>query len=620
MAFPPQFLDEIRARVTLSALVGRKVKLTRAGREWKSPCPFHKEKTPSFYVNDQKGFFHCFGCGAHGDAVGFLMRHDNLSFLEAVEQLAAEAGLEVPKPTEADRTRYEAQKTQHEILEAATAWFEDQLHKPAGRKALEYLRNRGLDDATIAAFRLGYAPADAQALKAALTQLPSVGEQELVELGLIKRAEDNSRSYAFFRDRIIFPVTDRRGRPVAFGARLIEGEGPKYINSPEHTLFHKGETLYGIARARLAASDDQPIVIAEGYMDVIALNRAGYTGAVAPMGTAITEAQIEALWKLTPQGLRAPILCLDGDNAGQRAAERAVDRVLPILKPDHTLKIAFMPPGEDPDTLLKTGGTQALAKVLDEAIPLSDMLWRLVSAQKPGKTPEEQAGFRAFLLDQVARIANGPVREEYRRDMLRRLNEKTYGQRSGGFGRGMPKPFSSRFGKNQRPQSYAVPGLGPKPLSRPGSAGDKRVLALLSVMVRHPFLFQEFCEGFHHLAVPARLAPLHEAICTALGQHHDMDSAALQDHLAEIGLKTELEAILHRDVRLHSGFARADMSPEQLKAGWISMVASDHDGLKADIRQAAGELAAHMDEASLLKLRRLQTQFSLDSPIDGDLD
>ncbi len=618
MAFPPQFLDEIRARVPLSGLVGRKVKLTRAGREWKSPCPFHKEKTPSFYVNDAKGFFHCFGCGAHGDAVGFLMRHDNLSFLEAVESLAAEAGLEVPKPTEAERSRYEAQKTQHEILEAATAWFEEQLHKPAGRKALEYLRGRGLDDSTIAAFRLGYAPADAQALKAALTQIATVKEDDLIDLGLIKKSEDGGRTYSFFRDRVIFPVMDRRGRPVAFGARLIEGEGPKYINSPEHALFHKGETVYGIARARLAASDDKPVVIAEGYMDVIALNRAGYTGAVAPMGTAVTEAQIDALWKLVPAGLRAPILCLDGDNAGQRAAERAVERILPILKPDHTLKIAFMPPGEDPDSLLRTGGTQAIAKVLDEAIPLSEMLWRITLAQKPGRTPEEQAGFRAFLLDQVARINDTMVREEYRRDMLRRLSERNFVQRGpAGLRKPPQRGLPSRYGRNQ-PQFNA---FGPKPTRKPGSAGDVRMTALLSVMVRHPFLFEEFCEGFHDLAVPERLRPLHEAICATLGQHHDMEAAALHVHLAENGHALALEAVLHRDIRLHSGFAREDMSREQLREGWISMMASGHNPvLLADIRQAAAELAISMDEPALIKLRALQAQLSTGTPLDGDVD
>ena len=344
MAFPPQFLDEIRARVPLSGLVGRKMKLQRAGREWKTPCPFHKEKTPSFYVNDQKGFFHCFGCGAHGDAVGFVMRHDNLSFLEAVEALASEAGLEVPKPTEQERQRYEAQKTHHEILETVTSWFEEELRKPAGRPALEYLYGRGLDDAAIDSFRLGYAPADAQALRTAMLA-KGAQEPDLIDLGLLRRSEDNRRVYSFFRDRIIFPVGDRRGRPVAFGARRMGEEGPKYINSPEHALFHKGETLYGMPRARLAAAEGKPVIVAEGYMDVIALNRAGFTGAVAPMGTALTEAQIEELWRLIPSGVRAPILCLDGDKAGQQAAKRAVERVLPILKPDHTLKIAFMPQG-----------------------------------------------------------------------------------------------------------------------------------------------------------------------------------------------------------------------------------------------------------------------------------
>ena len=372
------------------------------------------------------------------------------------------------------------------------------------------------------------------------------------------------------------------------------------------------------SRARASPrADDKPIVIAEGYMDVIALNRAGYTGAVAPMGTAITEAQIEALWKLIPAGTRAPILCLDGDNAGQRAAERAVDRILPILKPDHTLKIAFMPPGEDPDSLLKAGGPTALAKILDEAIALSEMLWRLVNAQKPGRTPEEQAGLRAFLLGQVDRINDKNVREEYRRDMQRRLNEKTYGQRSGGPGRLSFKQFAPRFAGKNRP---VPPGFGPKPQSRPGSANDKRGMALISVMVRHPLLFEEFCEGFHHLTVLDRLAPLHQAICTALGQHHDMDSTTLQAYLVENGHGEALEAVLHRDVRLHSGFAREDLSEGQLREGWISMMASDNSSLLADISLAGAEFASTMDEASLLKLRALQAQLKTGLPLDGDVD
>ena len=614
MAFPPQFLDEIRARVSLSGIVGRKVKLTRAGREWRSPCPFHKEKTPSFYVNDQKGFFHCFGCGAHGDAVGFLMRHDNLSFLESVELLAAEAGMEVPKPTEAERHRYEAQKTQHEILEAATAWFEAELYRPAGRKALEYLKNRGLDEQTIAQFRLGYAPADAQAIKAALVS-GTVKEGDLIELGLIKQSEDASRSYAFFRDRVIFPVTDRRGRPVAFGARLIEGEGPKYINSPEHALFHKGDTVYGIARARLAAAEGQPIVIAEGYMDVIALTRAGYPGAVAPMGTAITEAQVEALWKLIPSGLRAPILCLDGDNAGQRAAERAVARVLPILKPDHTLQIAFMPAGEDPDSLLRAGGTPALAKVLEQAIPLSEMLWRSTLAQKSGRTPEEQAGLRAFLLDRVSAIGDNMVREEYRRDMLRRLGEKNFAtRRSIPFQRHSGRPFV----RGQKPGPFYG---GPKPTQRPGSADTVRMKALLSLMVRHPFLFEEFCEAFHHLAVPEPLRALHAGICEALSERHDLESDGLHAHLTERGHSESLEVVLHHSVKMHSAFAHGDLTREQVREGWLALTARDQTlALMDDISRAQAEFADKMDETNLMKLRALQMQLATASPLDGELE
>jgi DNA primase len=606
MAFPPQFLDEIRARVPLSALVGRKVKLTRAGREWKCPCPFHKEKTPSFYINDQKGFFHCFGCGAHGDAVGFTMRHDNLSFLEAVEALAAEAGLEVPKPTEQERHRYEAEKTQHEVLEFATLWFEEQLRKPAGRKALEYLHKRGLDDATIAAFRLGYAPADAQALKTALAA-KGAKEQDLIDLQLIRRSEDGGRTYSFFRDRVIFPVSDRRGRPIAFGARLLEGEGPKYVNSPEHALFHKGETLYGLARARLAAGDGQPVIVAEGYMDVIALNRAGYQGAVAPMGTALTEQQVEALWRLIPTGLRAPILCLDGDNAGQRAAERAVDRVLPLLQPDHTLKIAFMPSGEDPDSLLRHGGPAAIKQVLDSAIPLSEMVWRSTLTAKPGRTPEEQAGFRAALLDRVERIANKPVRENYRAEMLRRLREA------------FREPWQPPTRKG--PKRDALLGPGAKPARRPARGDAMRSKTLLAIMLRNPFLFEEFCEHFMELPVPASLQALHGSICEALSESSAIEPGALHLSMRDAGHGEALDALLEMPLSLHTSWLRADMDQPAIRAGWMRVFAHAARSLIAEeIRQASVELAESDDAMHWNRLVALQNSYAELAKLDEDSD
>ncbi|WP_247878980.1 DNA primase [Azospirillum brasilense] len=335
MAFPPQFLEELRTRLALSDVVGKRLRLIRAGREYKAPCPFHNEKSPSFYVNDQKGFFHCFGCGAHGDIIGFVMRHDNLAFPEAVEALAGEAGLPVPRATEEDKQRYERRKTLHDLVEQAARWFEQQLYAPAGRAGLEYFQRRGLDTDGMARFRLGFAPGDSGALRSQLLK-QGFSEEDMVTAGLLKRPEDGRTPYSFFRNRVIFPVTDRRGRVVAFGGRILEGDGPKYVNTADTPLFHKGTLLYGLSRARQAAADGKPVIVAEGYMDVIALVRAGFEGAVAPLGTALTETQVQELWKLIPDAEKVPFLCFDGDNAGRRAAWRAVERILPHLAPGHS--------------------------------------------------------------------------------------------------------------------------------------------------------------------------------------------------------------------------------------------------------------------------------------------
>ena len=300
MTLPPQFLDELRARLPISAVVGKRIRLIRAGREHKACCPFHNEKTPSFTVNDQKGFFHCFGCGAHGDVIGFVMQHDRLPFMEAVEQLAAEAGLEVPKPSPQDRERQERQRGLHDLVEAAARFFQAQLGAPGGRMARDYLAGRGLDEEMIARFRLGYAPTDSRALIRALTE-QGFEVPAMIEAGLARQPEDGRAPYAFFRHRVMFPVTDRRGRAVAFGGRILEGDGPKYINSPDTPLFHKGRMLYALAQAARAIADGQPAIIVEGYLDVIALHQAGFAGAVAPLGTALTEDQVALLWRLMPR-------------------------------------------------------------------------------------------------------------------------------------------------------------------------------------------------------------------------------------------------------------------------------------------------------------------------------
>ena len=385
MAFPPGFLDELRNRISLSGLVGRRVKLTRRGREHAGLCPFHHEKTPSFYVVDDKNFFHCFGCGAHGDAIGFVMRADNLDFLEAVEKLAGEAGLAVPQATPEEREKAQRQKTLLETLEAAAAFYEARLWGPAGGRARDYLQARGLDPDTIRRFRLGWASEDRQALRRALAR--DFPEPLLLEAGLIHDPADGE-PFDYFRGRVMFPIGDRAGRVIAFGGRVIADGQPKYLNSPDSPLFEKGRVLYGWSAARAAATNGRDAIVTEGYMDVITLHRAGFPSAVAPLGTALTEFQLHELWRLGPE----PVLCFDGDAAGQRAALRALHRALPLLRPGYSLRFAALPSGEDPDTLIRRGRHSVFEQALAAARPLADMLWESEVRGTPRDTPERLAG------------------------------------------------------------------------------------------------------------------------------------------------------------------------------------------------------------------------------------
>lgn len=365
MAFPPGFLDELRSRLTLSEIVGRKVVLRRkSGAEYAGLCPFHNEKTPSFTVNDRKAFFHCFGCGEHGDAVGFIMKTENLAFPEAVEKLAREVGLAVPRATPAERERAERAATLHEVVEQAAHWFEKQLRLPVGRHGLDYLRGRGLDEATIDDFRLGFAPDSRDGLSGVL-QRDGVPLDKLIEAGLVIQPDGGRPAYDRFRGRVMFPIADRRGRIIAFGGRVMGPGEPKYLNSPETPLFHKGANLYCLDRARLAAAKEVPIIVAEGYMDVIALHGAGFTGAVAPLGTALTEGQLGELWKLADE----PYLCFDGDNAGRRAAGRAAERAFPLLQAGKSLRFLSLPAGEDPDSLIRVRGVDAMKRALSWLAP-----------------------------------------------------------------------------------------------------------------------------------------------------------------------------------------------------------------------------------------------------------
>lgn len=604
MPLPPNFLDELRSRITLSEVVGRRVRLVRSNREWKGLCPFHKEKSPSFTVSDQKGFYHCFGCGAHGDAISFLTRHDNLSFIEAVEQLASQAGLEVPKATPDEHARFERQKSLYDLTEAACRFFESQLAAPPGAAARSYLAGRGLDEGMIARFRLGFAPADAQAMIAALRR-QGFDEADMVEVGLARRPEDGRAPYAFFRNRVIFPVTDRRGRVLAFGARLLDGDGPKYVNSPDSPLFQKGRLLYGLARARLAASQGHAVIVAEGYMDVIALVSSGFEAAVAPLGTALTEAQIEELWKIAP----VPVLCFDGDDAGRRAAVRAADRILPLLRPDHSARVAFLPQGEDPDSLIRAGGAGAMRAVVEAAVPLADVLFDHQAGVHDLSTPEGRAGLKAALDGLARRIGDRTVQEFYRRHFREKVEAAFPWRRA---------PQVGRLGRGGRRESFdRAPGPRPR---RPGALleGPFALQVLLAVVINHPETFEEIFEVLGPLPMPDRgLEGLKQAVVTILTRESGLDSPALRRHLSEAGHREALDRLLIERLYSRAQCARPDTPLDHVRSGWREIWRQyDLGRVQQDMKAATRALEQETSEANLARLKALRLQVERDGEED----
>ena len=487
MALSPQWLDQLRTRVTLSSVIMRTTKLQRAGREWKACCPFHDEKTPSFTVNDQKGFYHCFGCGAHGDVIRWMTDQRGLQFMDAVKELAVVAGMEMPAPDPRQAQKAKRRAGLHDAMGAAQEFFARELAGSRGAQAREYLAKRGFSSAIMREFGFGYAPDDRQALAQALGSLPP---QLLVEGGL-RIAIDGKDPYDRFRDRLMLPIHDVRGRVIAFGGRILtpkEG-APKYLNSPETPLFDKGRTLYNLHRAGPASRKSDRIIVVEGYMDVIALANAGIGEGVAPLGTALTENHIAELWRHVP----CPTLCFDGDAAGQRAVRRAIERALPMLHPGHSLRIAWLPTGLDPDDLIKAKGVAAFEQVLENAQSLLDAVWTLEANAAPLDSPEAKAGLKARLMMHVDAIEEPDVRALYRRDLLDRFSAFAFPKRE-------KAPF--RPGKQWRRDA-------PEPLSQDllrklsnlsqGGARARLLAAVMTQLAAHPELIEGHREALREL-------------------------------------------------------------------------------------------------------------------------
>ncbi|AKM09782.1 DNA primase [Croceicoccus naphthovorans] len=503
MALSPQWLDELRTRITLSGVIGRTTRLTKAGREWKACCPFHNEKTPSFTVNDEKGFYHCFGCGAHGDAIRWMTEQRGMPFMDAVKELAAEAGMEVPAPDPRMAKAAEQRASLHDVMAAAQAWFVDQLAGPAGAQARAYLERRGVSAATIREFGFGYAPDSRGAIAEALSGFP---KEMLIEAGLLISVEGKD-PYDRFRGRLMLPIQDRRGRVIAFGGRILADvpNAPKYLNSPDTPVFDKGRTLYNLHRAAAASRGSDRIVVVEGYMDVIALAAAGMGEAVAPMGTALTENQLELIWKLVP----VPVLCFDGDSAGQRAAMRAITRALPMLRPGHSLSIVTLPEGLDPDDLIRRDGTSAMESVLAKGESLVDAIWRVEHAAAPLRTPEDKAGLKERLIQHTETIQHPDIRSLYRRELLDRYGAFAFPKRE------ERAPFKSgKFDRRPLFQQRTAPSPRLRQLN-PAAARARLIAAVLTGLTRHPAALE---------AEVDRLAGLHP---------DDLDQSRLLDAMLE---------------------------------------------------------------------------------------
>jgi DNA primase len=420
MRFPESLLTEIKARIPVSEVVGRRVKLKRQGREWAGLSPFNAEKTPSFFVNDQKAFYHDFSSGKHGDIFTFVMETEGLSFPEAVEQLAAQAGVPLPPTTPEVREREDRRRDLHALVDTACRYFEKRLQSTDGAAARNYLAKRSIVTATQAEFRLGLAPDSRDGLKRFLAAQGATSEQ-MMEAGLLVSQEDGRAEFDRFRQRLMIPIQDMSNRVIGFGGRTLLPEGkPKYLNSPATELFQKGEIVFNSHRARSAAHESGTVLVVEGYLDAIAVWQAGFPAVVATLGTAFSEGQIAALWRIAPQ----PIICFDGDRAGLAAAARAIDRILPLLTTGRSFHFAYLPLGRDPDDLVRDGGLDALQAVLMTAKPLWDVLWTRETAEATIATPDGRAVLEKRLSDITQAIADQRVQRFYRdqvRQSLRNL-------------------------------------------------------------------------------------------------------------------------------------------------------------------------------------------------------
>ncbi len=618
MRFPPSFLDEIRARLPVSEVVRRRVALKKAGREWKGLSPFNQEKTPSFTVNDQKGFYHCFSSGKHGDQFGFVMETEGLTFPEAVEKLAGIAGVPMPVASPDMEKKEARRRTLHDVMELAAKFFEESLQTRIGARARGYLNDRGITPEIQSRFRMGYASAERFALKEYLGG-KGVSVEDMVEAGLLIHGDDIPVPYDRFRERVMFPIADFRNRIVGFGGRALSPDAPaKYLNSPETTLFHKGNLLYNGANARAATQKGQPLIVVEGYVDAIAMAVAGFEGAVAPLGTALTEEQLGLCWRMVDE----PILCFDGDNAGKRAAYRAVELALPFIAPGKSLRFAALPEGKDPDDLIRASGSEAMQEVLNGARALSEMLWLREVENARVDTPEQRAALEKRIGELLAQIADETVRRYYREDFRGRLSRLFAPEQQRMAPRREAREFRPRQpGRPLPPRIYGgtrSSRLAESPILRGHHAAvaPREALILLAVL-SHPWLLADHAEEFAELElVHGDALALRKAILEAAARGDISEPAALTEMLEGAGaapIRTRMErAISHQaDWEI-----RPDSAPGDVLAWWHQIVSLHRRKrtLSRELREAERALGAEPTEANLARLQDVQERLAV---LDG---
>ena len=621
MRFTPEFLEEIKTRVNVSDVVGRRVRLKKQGREWRGLSPFNAEKTPSFYVNDAKMAWFDFSSGRNGNVFDFVMATDGLSFPEAVEALAGEAGLDLPKATAESVERDRKRAGLVEVLEMAAQFFEATLKGAAGTRGRDYIATRGIAPAVQAEFRLGYAPAERYALRDHLAGRGASAET-MMEAGLLNHGEGIAVPYDKFRDRVIFPIQDRSGRVIAFGGRALDAAVPaKYLNSPETPLFHKGQLLYNHHRARRAAQDHGAVISVEGYIDVIAMTAAGFPHVVAGLGTALTLDQCELLWRMSPE----PILCFDGDGAGRRAAAKALDTVLPALAADKTLRFAFLPDGQDPDDLARSGGEPAIASVLAGAKPLVEVLWAREAEATPLDTPERRAGLKQRLGDLARQIGDETLRRYYLQELYARLDALTGRTRPAAAARpGRSARFDdpSRRGRDRdaSPLSRSfttapsaklgTPFGGPERVAAPGF--QRRDAEILTIVMNHPVLLDRYAEDLAHLTLdPPEVARLRDVMVGLVSEHvpdHDAFKAAL-DARGAGDIRRRVQAFAER-APLWSTGAGAALEDAELSLRQAMALHRRARELHRDLQEARDALGRDPSEGRLAELRDIQAHLT----------